>query len=77
MFWIIEPLERGDHEPDGAAPTAAGALTWHNGRTAGYSAFLGVARAERRGVAVLADSAHEPEQQRIALELLGCLSGRR
>jgi CubicO group peptidase (beta-lactamase class C family) len=77
MFWIIEPLERGDRERDGAAPTAAGVLTWHNGRTAGYSAFLGVARAERRGVAVLADTAHGPEQQRIALELLGYLSGRR
>jgi hypothetical protein len=75
MFWIVEPLERRDQAPDGAAPTGT-VLTWHNGTTAGYSAFLGVARAERRGVAVLADTAHGSEQRAIALELLGSLSER-
>jgi CubicO group peptidase (beta-lactamase class C family) len=74
MFWIIEPLEG---ERDSAAPTSDTVLTWHNGTTAGYSAFLGVVRAERRGVAVLADTADGRGQQRIALELLGSLSGRR
>jgi CubicO group peptidase (beta-lactamase class C family) len=76
MFWIIEPLERPDRAPDGSAPTGT-VLTWHNGMTAGYSAFLGVARAGRRGVAVLADTAHGSEQRAIALELLGSLSVRR
>jgi CubicO group peptidase (beta-lactamase class C family) len=88
MFWIIEPLaplkapkplkplKRHGRAPDGAAPTGT-VLTWHNGATAGYSAFLGVVRAERRGVAVLADTAHGTEQRAIALELLGSLSERR
>ena len=80
MFWIIEPLEplepadRRDRKR--ATPTGT-VLTWHNGMTAGYSAFLGVSRAEQRGVAVLADTAHGPEQRAIALELLRSLSGRR
>ena len=71
MFWIIEPLASDDRRPDDS-PGAV--LTWHNGRTAGYSAFLGVTRAERRGVAVLADAARAPEQRAIALELLRWLS---
>jgi CubicO group peptidase (beta-lactamase class C family) len=78
MFWIIEPLEPlHRREPDGVAPRDGSVLTWHNGMTAGYSAFLGVARAERRGVAVLADAARGAEQRAIALELLRALSGRR
>ena len=32
-------------------------VTWHNGRTGGYSAFLGLDRAGGRGVVVLADAA--------------------
>jgi CubicO group peptidase (beta-lactamase class C family) len=75
MFWIIEPLTDGDREADDAASTAGTTLAWHNGATAGYSAFLGVARGERRGVAVLADAADSREQQRIALALLRSLSG--
>jgi CubicO group peptidase (beta-lactamase class C family) len=64
MFWIIEPLSDS-------------VLTCHSGMTAGYSAFLGVMPAQRRGVAVLADMANSAEQRRIALELLRWLSGRR
>jgi CubicO group peptidase (beta-lactamase class C family) len=61
MFWVIEPLGE-----DGST------LTWHNGATGGYSAFLGLLRDERRGVAVLTDAARAPEgRRRIALALLG------
>jgi CubicO group peptidase (beta-lactamase class C family) len=77
MFWVIERLEQRDRQLNGAAPTAGTVLTWHNGATGGYSAFLGVARAQRRGVAVLADSGHAAEQRAIALQLLGSLSGPR
>ena len=52
-------------------------LTWHNGMTGGYSAFLGVTREQRRGVAVLADTAHGSDQRAIALRLLGSPSGQR
>jgi CubicO group peptidase (beta-lactamase class C family) len=79
MFWIIEPLAPPpgrDGPPDGASPRAT-VLTWHNGMTAGYAAFLGVAQAQRRGVAVLTDSADAQQPRAIALELLGRLSGRR
>jgi CubicO group peptidase (beta-lactamase class C family) len=76
MFWIIEPLERGDGKPAGMAPSGT-VLTWHNGRTGGYSAFLGVTPEQRRGVAVLADTSDGSEQRAIALQLLGSLSERR
>ena len=59
IFWLIEPLP-------GDGPT----LTWHNGQTGGYSAFVGIVRDRRRGVAVLADIARAPEQRRIAMALL-------
>ena len=71
MFWIIEPLKTDDPSPDDSPGPV---LTWHDGMTGGYSAFLGVARAERRGVAVLADAARAPEQRAVALELLRSLS---
>ncbi len=74
MFWIIEPLSR-PVSPDGASPGGT-VLTWHNGMTAGYAAFLGVMPAQRRGVAVLADSADAQQPRAIALKLLGHLSGR-
>jgi CubicO group peptidase (beta-lactamase class C family) len=61
MFWIVEPLGDGADGPS---------LTWHNGMTAGYSAFLGVLRDRGRGVAVLADAARGPEQREVALALL-------
>jgi CubicO group peptidase (beta-lactamase class C family) len=83
MFWIIEPLEplepleRRDLKAGGATPTTGPVLTWHNGMTGGYSAFLGVARQLHRGVAVLADTSHGPEQRAIALQLLRSLSERR
>jgi CubicO group peptidase (beta-lactamase class C family) len=77
MFWIIEPLERPDQTPAPATPPTGTVLTWHNGGTGGYSAFLGLARAERRGVAVLADTGAVAEQRAIALKLLNSLSGRR
>ena len=38
-----------DREPDGATPTTGTVLTWHNGMTGGYSAFLGVARERAPG----------------------------
>jgi CubicO group peptidase (beta-lactamase class C family) len=73
MFWIIERLERRGPTP-GDAPGTGTALTWHDGGTGGYSAFLGVAQEPRRGVAVLADSNHGSEQRAIALRLLDHLS---
>ncbi len=76
MFWIVEPLDDHDRAPGGAAPSGT-PLTWHDGRTAGYSAFLGIAREQRRGVAVVADSSDGPEQRTIALRLLGAVSERR
>ncbi len=75
MFWIIEPLGRDGKPADTATPGTV--LTWHNGRTGGYSAFLGVARGQRRGVAVLADTSDSSQQRGIALQLLGSLSERR
>lgn len=63
IFWIVEP---GSDE----RPT----LTWHNGATGGYSAFLGLQREQRRGVAVLADLARPAEPRRIAEALLGLRS---
>jgi hypothetical protein len=42
--------------------------------TAGYSAFLGIARPERRGVAVLVDTSDGQQARAIALRLLGALS---
>ena len=77
MFWIIEPLERLDHTLDEATRPTGTVLTWHNGGTGGYSAFLGLALAERRGVAVLADTGAAAQQRAIALQLLDSLSGRR
>jgi len=44
--------------------------------THGYAAFLGIARAERRGVAVLADTADGQQPRAIALQLLRSLSER-
>jgi CubicO group peptidase (beta-lactamase class C family) len=83
MFWIIEPLEplepleareRRDRHRGAGAPTTGPVLTWHDGMTAGYSAFLGIARAERRGVAVLVDTSDGQQARAIALRLLGALS---
>jgi CubicO group peptidase (beta-lactamase class C family) len=77
MFWIIEPiepLERRGRDRDAATPTTGPVLTWHNGMTAGYSAFLGIARAERHGVAVLVDTSDGQQARAIALRLLGALS---
>jgi CubicO group peptidase (beta-lactamase class C family) len=83
MFWIIEPLEsldlfqRGNRRPDDAEPTTGAVLAGHNGTTAGYSAFLGIARQAGRGVAVLADTSDGPAQRTIALQLLRSLGERR
>jgi CubicO group peptidase (beta-lactamase class C family) len=89
MFWIIEPLpplkplkpptrrERPDGDPESAPPTAGPVLTWHNGMTGGYSAFLGVEPKARRGVAVLTDTARAEQPRALALRLLGSLGGRR
>jgi CubicO group peptidase (beta-lactamase class C family) len=77
MFWIIEPLAQLDHTPDRATPPTGTELTWHNGGTGGYSAFLGLARANCRGIAVLADTGAAAEQRAIAMQLLSSLSGPR
>jgi len=62
MFWVIEPL------------TDTGAtLIWHNGRTGGYSAFLGLLRGQRRGAAVLTNAARGADGRRIALAVLDSL----
>jgi CubicO group peptidase (beta-lactamase class C family) len=45
-------------------------LTWHNGATGGYAAFLGLLRDQRRGVAVLIDAARAPEARQVAEALL-------
>ena len=83
MFWIIEPLEalaplraleRRDRQHSAATPPTGPVLTWHNGMTAGYSGFLGIARADRRGVAVLVDTSDVQQGRAIALRLLGGLS---
>jgi CubicO group peptidase (beta-lactamase class C family) len=58
MFWLIDSL------PDG------GTMTWHNGATGGYSAFLALFPETRRAVVVLANISRAADQQRIALGLL-------
>jgi CubicO group peptidase (beta-lactamase class C family) len=80
MFWVIEPLEparRPDSARDGSESGDGITLTWHNGATAGYSAFVGVVPELGHGVAVLADAARSSDQRAIALELLRSLSPRR
>jgi CubicO group peptidase (beta-lactamase class C family) len=80
MFWVIEPLEPRRHPgaaADGTERRDGITLTWHNGTTAGYSAFVGVVPQLGHGVAVLADAARGPDQRAIALELLRSLSPRR
>jgi CubicO group peptidase (beta-lactamase class C family) len=72
MFWVIEPLA-----PTGSAqagsPQSGSTLTWHNGATGGYAAFLGLVRERRQGAAVLIDAARAADARRIALALLGSL----
>ncbi len=58
LFWVI------DQPGDGAE-----ALTWHNGQTGGYSAFIGLHRAARSGVVVLADTADAARIGRLARQL--------
>jgi CubicO group peptidase (beta-lactamase class C family) len=58
MFWIIDPL------PDGSV------MTWHNGATGGYSAFVALFPETRRAVAALANTSRVADQQRIALGLV-------
>ena len=71
MFWIIEPLERTDRA---GVASPGPALTWHDGRTAGYSAFVAVTPQYRRGVAVLTDLSDGEHTRAIAVRLLGTLS---
>jgi CubicO group peptidase (beta-lactamase class C family) len=77
MFWLIEPIELSSRAEAGPGANGAATVTWHNGATAGYSAFLGVIREQRRAVAVLADAARAAEQRAIALKLVGAVSRRR
>ncbi len=59
IFWVDRAADRA------TAPTAdpRHRADWHNGQTGGYSAFVGIVRDQRRGVAVLADIARAPEQR--------------
>lgn len=57
MFWIIDPL------PDGRS------MTWHNGATGGYSAFIALFPETRQAVITLANISRPSDQQRIALGL--------
>jgi CubicO group peptidase (beta-lactamase class C family) len=60
LFWVIQARSRlGQH------------LVWHNGQTGGYSAFLGLFPASRRGVVALADTDRADETQHIALAVAG------
>jgi hypothetical protein len=59
MFWVIESVPGTDRQ-----------LAWHNGQTAGYSSFLGLAPHTGRAVIVLANVARVSDQQRIAFELM-------
>lgn len=58
MFWAISSL------PDGRS------MTWHNGATGGYSAFLGLLPDSLRAVVVLANISRPADQERIALGLM-------
>jgi CubicO group peptidase (beta-lactamase class C family) len=65
MFWVIESVPGTDRR-----------LAWHNGQTAGYSSFLGLAPHTGRAVIVLANVAQVSDQQRIAFELMGRFAAR-
>lgn len=60
MFWITSEVDTGG----GGART----VTWHNGRTGGFSAFVGLDRERGRAVAVLSDVAAGVDD--LALDLL-------
>jgi CubicO group peptidase (beta-lactamase class C family) len=57
MFWIIDPHPAG------------GVMTWHNGATGGYSAFLALFPGARQAVALLAGVSRPAVPERIALRL--------
>jgi len=44
-------------------------MTWHNGATGGYSAFLALFPETRRAITVLGSVSRPADQQRIALGL--------
>ena len=56
MFWVVDRVPGSDRT-----------MVWHNGETGGYSAFVALFPQTRRAVVVLADVAHAPDQQRIAM----------
>lgn len=58
MFWVIE-LIPGTHRK----------MIWLNGRTGGYSSFLGLAPHSGRATIVLANVARARKQQRVAIGL--------
>lgn len=61
LFWIT-------------STTGASPVTWHNGRTGGASAFVGVDRTTRRGIVVLSNTAVDLDDE--ARELLSTAAGR-
>lgn len=66
----LQPLATAAGHQTGMFWAIAPPLTWHNGATGGYAAFLGLLRTQRRGVAVLIDAARAPEARRVAEALL-------
>lgn len=58
MFWNVYSIPESDRK-----------ITWHNGRTGGYSSFFGLARQSGRATIVLSNVARANEQQRVAFAL--------
>jgi CubicO group peptidase (beta-lactamase class C family) len=65
MFWNIDSAPRTDRK-----------ITWHNGRTGGYSSFIGLARHSGRAAIVLSNVSRANETQRIAMALAPAFAGR-
>jgi CubicO group peptidase (beta-lactamase class C family) len=66
LFWVIQ-----EHSRLGQP------LIWHNGATGGYSAFLALFPATRRGVVALTSTDRSEEAQHIALAVAGFVRPRR
>ena len=73
---LFVPLGADEHLPDVADRSAVGShrwqlserdggtIPWHNGRTGGYSAFVGLSRKRGRAVVVLSDVATDRTDER-------------
>ena len=58
MFWMVDTV-----------PGTGRQMTWHNGATGGYSAFVALFPQTRRAVVVMANTARPKETERIATAL--------